>query len=118
MLVGFHRSHEASVALLDAAGRPCFAASEERFSRIKMQGGWPQITARHVAAHYDLSGARAVHGGLPLAKRFPREARLALYNATHGKLQDIHPKRFRKLADVAFGRSRGSEAGVLSLIHI
>ena len=112
MLVGFHRSHEASVALLDAAGRPCFAASEERFSRIKMQGGWPQITARHVAAHYDLSGARAVHGGLPLAKRFPREARLALYNATHGKLQDIHPKRFRKLADVAFGRSRGSEAGV------
>ena len=112
MLVGFHRSHEASVALLDAAGRPCFAASEERFSRIKMQGGWPQITARHVAAHYDLSGARAVHSGLPLAKRFPREARLALYNATHGKLQDIHPKRFRKLADVAFGRSRGSEAGV------
>lgn len=112
MLVGFHRSHEASVAVLDDRGRPTFAASEERFSRIKMQGGWPQITARHVAAHYDVSGARAVHGGLPLLQRFPREAQLALYNATHGKLQDVHPKRFRKLADVAFGRAGGSESEV------
>jgi carbamoyltransferase len=112
VLVGFHRSHEASVAVLDDRGRPTFAASEERFSRIKMQGGWPQITARHVAAHYDVSGARAVHGGLPLLQRFPREAQLALYNATHGKLQDVHPKRFRKLADVAFGRAGGSESEV------
>ena len=112
MLVGFHRSHEASVAVLDDRGRPTFAASEERFSRIKMQGGWPQITARYVAAHYDVSGARAVHGGLPLLQRFPREAQLAVYNATHGRLQDIHPKRFRKLADVAFGRTGSRESGV------
>jgi carbamoyltransferase len=121
LLIGFHRSHEASVAVLDDSGRPSFAASEERFSRIKMQGGWPQITARHVTAHYDLSGASVVHGGLPLAKRFPREAQLALYNASHGKLQDIHPKRFRKLADVAFGRTRNSESDVfpgLERVHV
>ena len=105
MLVGFHRSHEASVALLDGAGRPLFAASEERFSRVKMQGGWPLLTAHHVEAHYDVKGARAAHGGLPMAKRFPRELRLALYNAAHGKLQDVHPKRFRKLADALSGRT-------------
>ena len=101
MLVGFHRSHEASVVILEDDGRPRFAASEERFSRVKMQGGWPRLTAEHVAARHEVTGARAAHGGLSLSQRFPREARLALYNATHRKLQDVHPKRFRKLADVA-----------------
>jgi carbamoyltransferase len=74
-----------------------------------------------VAAHYDLAGARAVHGGLPLAKRFPREARLALYNARHGRLQDVHPKRFRKLVDVALGRTRSGESAVfpgLERVHV
>jgi carbamoyltransferase len=99
VLIGFHRSHEASVVVLDDSGRPLFAASEERFSRIKMQGGWPILTAQHVDKHFDVAQARAVHGGLPTGQRFPREARLAFYNATHGKLQDVHPKRFRKLAD-------------------
>ena len=110
MHLGFHRSHEASVALLDSDGRPRFAASEERFSRIKMQGGWPRLAAAWVEQHYGTDGARGVHGGLPTAKRFPREARLALYNATHGKLQDVHPKRFRKLADALLGRTPGSGA--------
>ena len=98
--------------LLEEDGTPRFAASEERFSRIKMQGGWPELTASHVAKHYDLAGARAAHGGLPLQQRFGREARLALYNAAHRKLQDVHPKRFGKLLDVALGRTRQSEGGV------
>ena len=93
------------VFLVDGAGRPLFAAAEERFSRIKMQGGWPRLTAAHVEEHYDLDGARAVRGGLPLSQRFPREARLALWNASHRRLQDVHPKRFRKLADTARGVS-------------
>ena len=114
MILGFHRSHEASVVLLDDAGHPLFAVSEERFTRIKMQGGWPHLSAAHIAEHFDLRGARAVHGGLPLSQRFAREARLALYNARHGKLQDVHPKRFRKLLDVALGRTRSSESAVFS----
>ncbi len=100
------------MVLLEEDGRPRFAAAEERFSRVKMQGGWPELAAAHVSKHYDLTGARAAHGGLPLASRFPRELRLAIYNAIHGKLQDVHPKRFRKLADVALGRSHQSESGV------
>jgi carbamoyltransferase len=110
VLVGFHRSHEASVVLVDHEGRPLFAASEERFSRIKMQGGWPRLTAEHVADRYDLAGVHGVHGGLPTSQRFGREAKLAWWNATHRRLQDVHPKRFRKLADVAFGRTKNSEA--------
>jgi carbamoyltransferase len=110
MLVGFHRSHEASVALIDGTGRPLFAASEERYSRIKMQGGWPTRTADWVAGHFDLAGVEGVHGGLPLQQRFVREGRLAWWNATHRKLQDVHPKRFRKLADMAFGRTGSSES--------
>ncbi|MEM7410405.1 MAG: carbamoyltransferase C-terminal domain-containing protein [Myxococcota bacterium] len=112
MLVGFHRSHEASVVLVEEDGRPQCAVSEERFSRVKMQGGWPDLAAAYVGKHYDLSGARAVHGGLPLQQRFGREAQLAFYNATHGKLQDVHPKRFRKLLDVALGRTRQTEGAV------
>lgn len=98
--------------LLEEDGRPLFAASEERFSRIKMQGGWPELTAAHVSKHFDVDGARAVHGGLPLQGRLGRELRLALYNASHRKLQDVHPKRFRKLLDTALGRSRQSESAV------
>jgi carbamoyltransferase len=112
MLVGFHRSHEASVALLDDSGRPLFAAAEERFSRVKMQGGWPRLAAEHVAKRFDLRGARGAHGGLATLARFPREARLALWNAAHRKLQDVHPKRFRKLADQALGRGGAAGEGV------
>jgi carbamoyltransferase len=112
MLVGYHRSHEASVAVLDDAGLPLFAASEERFSRVKMQGGWPRLTAERVAREFDLRGASACHGGLPFEKRLLREARLAWWNWTHGRLQDVHPKRLRKVADVAFGRTRQGERGL------
>ena len=112
MLIGYHRSHEASIAVFDDSGRPRFAASEERFSRVKMQGGWPRLTAAVVAEQFDLTGARAFHGGLPFRQRLGREARLAWWNWTHGRLQDIHPKRFRKLADVAFGDTRKSERGL------
>ncbi len=112
MILGYHRSHEASVVVLDDAGRPLFAAAEERFSRVKMAGGWPRLCAAEVAARYELAGVRAIHGGLPLRRRLGREARLALYNARHGRLQDVHPKRFRKLAQLTFGPGRGGEAEI------
>jgi carbamoyltransferase len=110
--IGYHRSHEASVAAIDDAGRPLHAISEERLSRVKMQGGWPRLAAAWLEERVSLDGSALVHGGLPLAKRFPRELQLAAWNATHGKLQDIHPKRFRKLADVAFGKTRDAESAV------
>ncbi|MGH7287500.1 MAG: carbamoyltransferase C-terminal domain-containing protein [Myxococcota bacterium] len=112
MWIGYHRSHEASVAAIDEAGRPLHAIAEERLSRVKMQGGWPRLAAAWLEQQLDAKGARFVHGGLPLRQRFPRELKLALWNATHGKLQDVHPKRFRKLADVAFGRTREAEQAV------
>jgi hypothetical protein len=104
--IGYHRSHEASVVAIDDAGRPLHAISEERLSRVKMQGGWPRLAAAWLEERASLDGASLAHGGLPLGRRFPRELQLAWWNATHGKLQDVHPKRFRKLADVAFGKTR------------
>ena len=112
MWIGYHRSHEASVVAIDDAGRPLQAISEERLSRVKMQGGWPKLAAAWLEAQLDTRGARLVHGGLPLAQRLPRELQLAFWNATHGKLQDVHPKRFAKLADVAFGRTKDDGGGV------
>jgi carbamoyltransferase len=113
MLVGYHRSHEASVTVFDDAGRPLFAAAEERFSRVKMQGGWPWRTAELVAKRFDLHDARAIHGGLPIQQRFLREAALAFWNLTHRRIQDVHPKRFRKLVDTTFGRTATLEQRLL-----
>jgi carbamoyltransferase len=121
MLVGYHRSHEASVVVVDDDGRPLFAASEERFSRIKMQGGWPNLAAEFASRQFDLADSEIVHGGLPLRQRFGRELRLALYNAANRKLQDVHPKRFRKLFDIAVGRTGKSGAEIfpgLPRIHV
>jgi carbamoyltransferase len=121
MLIGYHRSHEASVAVVGEDGHPLFAASEERFSRVKMQGGWPVEAAAFASEHFELNGCEIVHGGLPLQQRFERELKLALYNARNRKLQDVHPKRFRKLFDVAFGYTRNSEAEVfpgLPRVHV
>jgi carbamoyltransferase len=112
MWVGYHRSHEASVVVLDDAGRPLFAIAEERLSRVKMQGGWPRLSAALAEDRFDLAGAHLAHGGLPLQRRFAREARLALWNATHRKLQDVHPKRVRKLFDVSLGRTRSDEQAI------
>lgn len=113
MFIGFHRSHEASVAVLDDRGRPEFAAAEERFTRVKMQGGWPHKTAEIVEERFaPLNGARAVHGGLPMRQRLMREAELAVYNATHRRLQDVHPKRFRKLFDQALGKTKQDERAI------
>lgn len=110
MLIGYHRSHEASVVVLDADGRPLAAVAEERFSRVKMQGGWPRRAAAWAEESFDLADAETVRGGLPTRRRLPREAQLALYNATHGRLQDVHPKRFRKLADATLGSTGSDEA--------
>src|SRR5262245_14587074 len=117
MFVGYHRSHEASVAVFDDGGRPLFAASEERFSRVKMQGGWPRLTAEVVEREFDLGGALAYHGGLPFERRLLREARLGWWNWTHGRLQDVHPKRLRKLVDVGFGRTRQSERALFASLE-
>ena len=114
MWIGYHRSHEASVVAIDAAGRPLHAIAEERLSRIKMQGGWPRRAAAWLEERVALDGARLVHGGLPLAQRLPRELRLALWNATHGRLQDVHPKRFRKLAEGVFGRGRAAQPALFA----
>ena len=59
MWIGYHRSHEASVVAIDDAGRPLHAISEERLSRVKMQGGWPKLAAAWLGER-----VRFLHGTL------------------------------------------------------
>ena len=56
MLVGYHRSHEASVVVVDGAGRPLFAAAEERFVKRKLYKGYPERTLADIRDHFTTAG--------------------------------------------------------------
>ena len=113
MRIGYHRSHEASVAVFDEDGQPLFAVAEERYSRKKMQGGWPKLVMQDVRRRYDVEEGQAYFGGLPMSQRLRREAGLSLFNARNGKLQDFHAKRVSKLLGQLSGSSTKSEGDML-----
>lgn len=71
--VGINKSHCSSLCLVDDCGRPLFCASEERFSRQKLQAGMPHQTYAHIADHYALGGAKVGIGRLDTKKRIARE---------------------------------------------
>lgn len=72
--VGISKSHCASVTLVDDAGRPLWSASEERFTRVKLQKGMPRRAYTHAAAEHDLSGATLAFARLRTPQRIAREA--------------------------------------------
>ena len=43
---GINKSHGSSLCLVDDEGMPIFCASEERFTRVKLQRGMPHLTLR------------------------------------------------------------------------
>jgi len=51
MILGFTTTHNASVCVLDDAGLPVFASSEERFSRRKNDFGFPDRAIDYVLHH-------------------------------------------------------------------
>ena len=71
--IGINRSHGSSLCLVDSNGRPIFAASEERFTRFKLQKGMPYKTYKCLKKSYDLSGAKIGFGRLDHKHRFFRE---------------------------------------------
>ena len=50
--MGIHIGHNASVSLIDDYGKVIFSAEEERFSRKKMQSGFPQLTLDYIKNNY------------------------------------------------------------------
>ncbi|OGF26058.1 hypothetical protein A2303_04630 [Candidatus Falkowbacteria bacterium RIFOXYB2_FULL_47_14] len=48
------RCHESGVALIDFDGNVLFAASEERFSRKKLEGDFPELSIKAMFAHTEI----------------------------------------------------------------
>jgi carbamoyltransferase len=71
--VGINKSHCASISLVDEIGQPIFSASEERFTRVKLQRGMPHKAFEYAAAHYDMSDASIAMGRLDTRRRIVRE---------------------------------------------
>ncbi len=49
--IGVHIGHNSGIAILNKDGRVKFAANEERFTRKKMQGGFPSRTYEQIKEH-------------------------------------------------------------------
>ncbi len=95
--VGLNKSHGSSLCLVDEAGQPLFAASEERFTRVKLQAGMPHLAHEYAAGHYEIADAPIAIGRLGTRSRITRE--LAYYAAgLSARLYVNHiPTRAREL---------------------
>jgi len=62
LYLGFHKSHDSSLCLADETGKMLFVASEERFTRKKLQAGIPlkYVSIRTVFHAAQLAGANNV----------------------------------------------------------
>ncbi|WCM92459.1 hypothetical protein M5C99_19190 [Acidovorax sp. NCPPB 2350] len=60
LLLGISPQHTSSVCAIDTNGKIVFAASEERFNRIKCYNSVPLETLAHVAKHLDVKRIRGV----------------------------------------------------------
>jgi predicted NodU family carbamoyl transferase len=72
---GINKSHGSSLCLVDEAGRPLFCASEERFTRVKLQKGMPRQTYEYAASHYDIADAELAIARLGTGRRIPVSSR-------------------------------------------
>ena len=70
---GINKSHGSSLCLVDENGKPVFCASEERFTRQKLQRGMPHKTFALASQSYDLDRSKLAIGRLPTNKRIARE---------------------------------------------
>ena len=72
--IGINKSHGASLCLVDELGKPIFCASEERFTRVKLQRGMPHVTYQFADSHYPIETAPIAIGRLDTRRRIRREA--------------------------------------------
>jgi carbamoyltransferase len=95
---GINKSHGSSFCLVDEAGKPLFCASEERFTRVKLQRGMPHRTYEHAAEKFDLSGAKLAIARLDTRRRIRRELD---YIATSARRGLFSPPVGRRVAELA-----------------
>jgi carbamoyltransferase len=102
---GINKSHGSSLCLVDEEGQPIFCASEERFTREKLQRGMPRRTFEHAANHYPLDGAPLAIARLGTRERIRREMDYVRASARQGLFS---PPAGARLAEVArlWGRKK------------
>ena len=71
---GINKSHGASLCLVDGGGEPVFCASEERFTRLKLQRGMPHRTYEYASQYYAVDDATLAIARLGTTRRIAREA--------------------------------------------
>jgi carbamoyltransferase len=95
---GINKSHGSSLCLVDEVGEPVFCASEERFTRVKLQRGMPHKTYEHVAANYPIEDAELAIARLDTRRRIRRELD---YLTTSAKAGLFTPPMGGRLAELA-----------------
>ncbi len=99
---GISKSHCASVTLVDDGGRPIFSASEERFTRVKLQRGMPRLAYAYAADRYDLEGSTLAFARLRTPQRIAREAAYYWDGLRHGRWSIPPVERLSEVAGLFY----------------
>ncbi len=75
-MIGYHDSHSASAALVASDGRPLYASAEERFSKRKLQKGYPSGAIADLRRRFDVLDSQVCYVDLPLGAKVSRNAEL------------------------------------------
>ena len=95
---GINKSHGSSLCLVDQQGQPVFCASEERFTRVKLQRGMPHRTFEHASSHYPIEAAALAIARLGTRERVRREFDYVRTSARQGLFS---PPVTARVAEVA-----------------
>ena len=105
-VLGWHDSHCASAAVVDGQGRVLYAAAEERFTKRKLQKGYPAAVLQDVADRFRARRLSACYCDMPLPVKVCRNAGL-LFNSHRRGLNTA--KSFGSLLDTAVRRAAGGK---------
>ncbi|MEE9296034.1 MAG: carbamoyltransferase C-terminal domain-containing protein [Phycisphaerae bacterium] len=110
-VLGWHDSHNAGAALVAPDGRILYAAAEERFTRKKLQKGYPQATIEDITSRFNLESYRTCYADMPLGRKIARNAGLVL-NTWRNRLNS--PKTAASLTKTFISRAlQGRWSGVV-----
>ena len=102
--LGINKSHGSSLCLVDESGKPVFCASEERFTRQKLQRGMPHKAFALASQAHDLHASKLAIGRLETSQRIVRELQYYLQGLKkkhftiplHSRVSEVAQFWFRK----------------------
>lgn len=107
-VIGWHDSHSAAAALIDPDGRILYAAAEERYTKRKMQKGFPAAALTDIHNRFGRLQPTHCYTDLPLASKTRRHAGL-LWNSVRRRRNC--DKSVKSLARTYLDRARRGRFG-------